>query len=145
MARAFSWAIVGLDAKHIEPQFPFGHGLSYTTFGYDSLQVSGEENGNVVVRFRIKNTGQREGSEVAQVYVADRHASVPRPPKELKGFAKLALKPDESRLATVTLDRDAFSFWHPQKKVWVVEPGEFAILVGASSRDIRLTGTCTIK
>jgi beta-glucosidase len=88
--------------------------------------------------------GQREGAEVAELYVGDSHASVPRPVKELKGFAKLNLKPGESRRVTLTLDRRAFSFYDVKKKDWSAEAGEFTILVGGSSDDIRLQDKFTL-
>jgi beta-glucosidase len=125
-----------------EPLFPFGFGLSYTTFEYSNLKV--EKDGEVVkVSFTIKNTGKRDGAETAQIYVGDVKCSVPRPPKELKGFKKLFLKVGESKKVDVVLDKSAFAFWHPEKKKWVVEPGDFDILVGSSSRDIRLKGKTT--
>jgi beta-glucosidase len=95
----------------------------------------------VTVSFTVRNTGERAGSEVAQVYVGQPGASVPRPPKELKGFARVTLVPGASQRVTVTLDRAAFAFWHPGRKAWLVEPGSFDILIGASSRDIRLRGS----
>jgi beta-glucosidase len=122
-----------------EPLFPFGFGLSYTSFEYSDLAI--KRDGDVVkVSFDLKNTGKRKGAEIAQVYVHDVECSVPRPPKELKGFKKVRLDPGESKRVEITLDGDAFAFWHPEKKKWVVEPGAFDVLVGSSSRDIRLKG-----
>ncbi len=89
----------------------------------------------------MKNTGDRAGAEVAQVYVGDVKCTVPRPVKELKGFSKIHLKPGEKKQVEIELDRSAFSFWHPVKKEWAVEPGEFNIYVGSSSSDIRLEKT----
>jgi beta-glucosidase len=131
----------GYDRAGVEPQFCFGHGLSYTTFEYTDLTTTpaaGKE--PVEVTLKVRNTGTRAGTETVQVYVAQRHADVPRPPKELKGFTKVALKAGESRQVTVTLPPDAFAYWHPARKQWVVDPGWFDILVGASVRDIRLRG-----
>lgn len=131
------------DEKGIEPLFPFGHGLSYTRFQYSDLIIpkkkvkTGEP---VLLTLQVKNIGNREGAEIVQLYVQDDMASVPRPPKELKGFAKVWLKPGESKLINFTLDNDAFAFWHPERKAWTVEPGTFTLLLGASSRDIRLQG-----
>jgi beta-glucosidase len=133
----------GYDRNSIEPQFCFGYGLSYTSFEYFDLSVTPETAGNepMLVAFTVKNTGSREGAEVAQVYVGQKAASVPRPIRELKGFVKITLNPGEFRRVTVVLPRAAFSFWHPEKKAWVVEPGAFTISVGASSRDLRLAAT----
>jgi beta-glucosidase len=131
------------DQAAIKPLFPFGFGLSYTTFAYGDLRVTpatsalGEP---VNVSFTIKNTGAREGAEVAQLYVGDPHASVPRPAKELKGFAKVNLRPGESQRVTLRLDRRAFSFYDVNAKDWNAEPGEFTILVGSSSAEIHLQG-----
>jgi beta-glucosidase len=135
------------DRAQTKPLFAFGHGLSYTTFEYSGLSVTpraGNLNEPITVSFEIKNTGQREGAEVAELYVGDSHASVPRPVKELKGFAKLNLKPGESRRVTLTLDRRAFSFYDVKKKDWSAEAGEFTILVGGSSDDIRLQDKFTL-
>ncbi|MEI9963181.1 MAG: glycoside hydrolase family 3 N-terminal domain-containing protein [Limisphaerales bacterium] len=130
------------DEKNIKPRFPFGFGLSYTKFAYSDLNVTVEKNASapsVVVRFKVTNIGKRTGDEIAQIYVQDPQASVPRPKRELKAFARAHLAPDESKEMTVRLEADAFSFWHPQKKTWVTEPGAFKIDVAASSRDIKLT------
>ncbi|NLF40092.1 hypothetical protein GX586_11640 [bacterium] len=131
------------DAKDTEPQFCFGHGLSYTAFAYTNLAVTATAHG-CTVTFDVRNAGTRAGAETAQVYVHDVEAAVPRPPKELKGFAKVLLQPGETKRVTVTLDRDAFAYYDAAKKDWAVEPGVFEILVGASSRDIRLKGQ-TVK
>jgi len=126
------------DTKGIEPLFPFGHGLSYTTFEYSNLRIIPGTDGGIRVTLDVKNTGKAPGAEVVQLYVKDVEASVDRPKKELKGFAKIALEPGETKEAQIHLDRDAFAFLSPEKNQWVVEDGEFEILVGASSRDIRL-------
>ena len=130
------------DKKDIEPLFPFGYGLSYTTFAYESLTLDADEYGpgdEIQVSVNVKNTGPRAGKEIVQLYVRDVESSLARPEKELKTFAKVALEPGETKTVTFTLDRDAFSFYDPAKKQWVAEPGEFQILVGSSSRDIHLT------
>ncbi len=132
------------DRSASRPLFPFGFGLSYTTFAYSNLSVSpqtGDLNEPVTVSFDVKNTGRREGAEVAELYVGDSHASVPRPVKELKGFAKVNLKPEESRRVTLRLDRRAFSFYDVAQKTWNAEPGEFSIQIGGSSDKIELRGT----
>ncbi len=135
------------DAKKIEPLFPFGHGLSYTTFAYNDLVLPervkvGEP---VEVQVTVTNTGNVAGQEVVQLYVHDEEASLPRPPKELKGFAKIALAPGESKTVRFTLDRRAFAFYDPHNEAWTVEPGAFTVLIGSSSRDIRLKGTFTME
>jgi beta-glucosidase len=135
------------DRSETKPLFAFGHGLSYTTFGYSKLSItprSGTLGGPIEISFNVTNTGKREGAEVAELYVGDTHASVPRPVKELKGFAKIDLKPGETRRVTLALDRRAFSFYDVNKKDWSAEPGDFTILVGGASNDIRLRGTYTL-
>jgi beta-glucosidase len=125
------------DTAEVDVLFPFGHGLSYTTFAYRDLSLtqSGE---TVTASFKIKNTGARAGKEIAQLYVRDVQSTHFRPDKELKGFAKVALEPGEETKVTLTLDWRAFAFYDAGSKEWVVEEGDFEILVGASSRDIRL-------
>jgi beta-glucosidase len=132
----------GYDQNQIEPQFCFGHGLSYTTFGYSDLVVpptlvAGQA---AEISFVVRNTGDRSGSEVCQLYISDLVASVPRPPKELKGFAKVALAPGESRVVTMSIDQDRLSFFDVKSGRFTAEPGTFRVQVGASSRDLRLTG-----
>lgn len=130
------------DRSEVKPLFPFGHGLTYTRFEYGGLQL--EKQGAVVrVRFQVRNTGSREGAEVAQVYVQDVASSLPRPVKELKGFRRVNLKPGEKKEVSFDLDRSAFVFYDPAAKNWKVEPGEFKILVGSSSSDIRLEVSLT--
>jgi beta-glucosidase len=92
----------------------------------------------------VRNSGAREGADVAQVYVADSHSKVPRPAKELKGFVRIDLKPGETKTATVTLDRRAFSYYDAATKQWRADPGEFNVLVGRSSQDIELRGSLTL-
>lgn len=121
--------------------FPFGHGLSYTTFEYSGLKLSKKnikDTDTLKVTFKVKNTGDRAGAEVAQVYVSDTESTVYRPVKELKGFKKIFLEPGEEKTVTVELDKRAFAFWNTAIGDWYVESGAFDILVGASSRDIRL-------
>jgi beta-glucosidase len=135
------------EKKGVEPLFPFGHGLSYTPFEYSDLKVesSGKIGAPVSVSLRVKNSGTRAGKEVVQLYVRDVQSSVLRPVKELKGFAKLALQPGESREAAFILDERAFAFYSPERHAWVVEPGEFEVLAGSSSRDIRLAAKLVLK
>ena len=131
------------DTKDIEPEFPFGFGLSYTTFEYSNLQlVPGGTNGSVVTaKFDIANTGSRAGAEVAELYLHQDRPSLPRPIKELKGFTKVLLKPGEKRTVAIPLDQRAFAFYDASKASWVAEADNFEILVGSSSRDIRLRDT----
>ena len=136
------------DAKKIEPLFPFGYGLSYTSFEYSNLRVStsnlkmGDE---LSVTVDVKNTGQREGKEVVQLYVRDVKSSLVRPPKELKGFGKINLSPGEAKTVKFTLDKEDLSFYDPDQKQWIAEPGEFELLVGSSSRDIRASTSFLLK
>jgi len=131
------------DTKNIEPLFPFGYGLSYTTFEFSNLAVTKTEKG-AAVKFTVKNTGSTAGAEVAQLYVKDEESSVERPAKELKGFSKVFLQPGESKEVELTLGEEAFQFYDEAKKQWVTEPGKFSILVGSSSRDVKLTGDVTL-
>ncbi|HVR27261.1 MAG TPA: glycoside hydrolase family 3 C-terminal domain-containing protein [Candidatus Polarisedimenticolia bacterium] len=135
------------DRSETKPLFAFGYGLSYTTFGYSNLSVTpqtGNLNEPVKVSFEVQNTGRREGTEVAELYVGESHPSVPRPVKELKGFAKIELKRGESKRLTLTLDRRAFSFYDVKKNDWSAGPGEFTILVGGASDNIQLRSKFTL-
>jgi beta-glucosidase len=152
MKVAYSEGVFGgyrhFDQTGIKPLFPFGYGLSYTRFNLADLQVSPaalEGDGPVTVSFAITNIGARAGAEVVQVYVGDRHAPLPRPPKELKGFVKVALKPGETRRAQVRLDRRAFSYYDAAAQRWAAAPGDFEILVGTSSQQIDLRGKVTLR
>jgi beta-glucosidase len=135
----------GYEHNGTKPLFPFGFGLSYTAFSYSNLSVTpsiatGTAGDNVSVTFDLTNTGSREGTEVAQVYVGDGHAKVPRPVKELKGFARVDLKPGETKHVTVALDRRAFSYYDVAAKQWRADPGDYDVLVGHSSAQIELKG-----
>ncbi|MDQ1389124.1 MAG: beta-glucosidase, partial [Acidobacteriaceae bacterium] len=135
------------DRSETKPLFAFGYGLSYTTFAYANLSVTpqtGNLNQPVTVSFDVKNTGLREGADVAEVYVGESHPSVPRPVKELKGFAKVNLKPGEIKRVTLTLARRAFSFYDVKKSDWSADAGEFTILVGGSSDNIQLRDKFTL-
>jgi beta-glucosidase len=128
------------DTRELDVAFPFGHGLTYTTFAYDEVraQVSGEgAQVRVAVHARVTNTGSRAGSEVVQVYVRDPQATVSRPTRELRAFAKVALEPGASADVDVELTARDLAFWHPGAHRWFVEGGAFVVEVGASSRDVR--------
>jgi beta-glucosidase len=132
------------DRSTVKPLFPFGYGLSYTTFQYTHLMVTptSRDGGSLVsVSFDLTNIGSRTGAEIAELYVGDPHASVPRPEKELKAFAKVNLLPGETKHIVLTLNRRAFSFYDVKKKDWSAEPGPFTILVGGSSTEIPLRAT----
>jgi beta-glucosidase len=131
------------DTYKVAPQFAFGHGLSYTSFKYDKLAVTPGAQ-SATVKLTVTNTGKVAGAEVVQLYVKPGQAAVKRPEKELKGFEKVFLKPGESKTVTLTLPADAFKYYSEAKKQWVLEPGKFDLLVGSSSRDIRLTGNVTL-
>jgi beta-glucosidase len=129
------------DTKNVEPQFPFGFGLSYTKFEYSDLVVGpGRIKGDqpIHVGLTVRNTGNHAGAEVVQFYVHDGDAKIDRPVHELKGFSRVELKPGEEKTVRFTLDRAALSYWDPAKKAWTADPGRFQIEVGASSRDIRM-------
>lgn len=135
------------DKKRVAPLFPFGHGLSYTSFAYSNLRIAPgvvSADSPPTVQVDITNRGDRAGQEVVQLYVRDVAASLTRPEKELKVFAKVALEAGETRTVTFTLGRDALAFYDDAKRAWVVEPGEFVVLIGASAQDIRLHGTFTV-
>ena len=136
------------DTKNIEPLYPFGFGLSYTAFEYENLKLSSKimsRKKPIKVSFTLKNTGKRAGAEVAQLYVQDVIASVKRPLKELKGFKKVILKPGESKKIELKLNWKDLAFWNPKTKTWTAETGDFKILVGASSREIKLESVIYYK
>ena len=135
------------DTKDIEPLFAFGHGLSYTTFKYSNLRLSAKSltpNELLKVRVDVTNSGKVVGKEVVQLYVRDVKSSVARPEKELKAFAKVELAPKQTKTVTFTLDREAFWYFDVTRDTWTTEPGDFEILVSASSRDIRLRENFTL-
>jgi beta-glucosidase len=135
------------DAKSIEPLFPFGHGLSYTTFEIGSLMLSSPalKTGDALsVSFTVKNTGKAAGAETVQLYVRDVESSHPRPVKELKAYKKVFLSPGEETHVKLTLDASAFSYWNPDTKEWTIEKGRFQILAGKSSREIVRTADMTV-
>lgn len=137
----------GYDRSRTKPLFPFGFGLSYTRFGYSHLAVSPRQSASadaVTVSFDLQNLGPRAGAEVAELYVGDAHSAVPRPVKELEGFAKVFLDPGEKKRVTVTLNRRSFSYYDVKNRRWTAEPGDFSILVGRSSQEIELAGRFTL-
>lgn len=126
--------------KKVKPLFPFGHGLSYTTFAYskptaDRKSLSAD--GTLTVKLTVKNTGARPGQEVVQLYVSDKKSSLPRPVKELKGFRKIQLAPGEEKEVAFTIDKSALSFFDDARHAWVAEPGKFEAIIAASAEDIK--------
>jgi len=131
------------DTKNIEPLFPFGYGLSYTTFAYENLTIDKKKiRGDDVLKVSvdITNTGKINGKEIVQLYIQDVQSSVERPLKELKGFKKINLNSGQMKTIVFELNNDDLSFYHPTENSWVVEKGMFKILIGSSSRDIHLEG-----
>ena len=139
----------GYDAKETEPEFPFGHGLSFSKFRYSNLNVkvldASAENPRARVTMTLKNESGVAGAEVPQLYVHEEDPVVPRPPRELKGFAKIRLAPGESRVVIFDLDKSAFRYWDTQSHSWKVEPGKFDVAVGSSSRDLRAKASLQLK
>ena len=136
------------DTAEKQVAFPFGHGLSYTTFEYSDIKVSADnikDTDTVTVSFKVKNTGNVDGAEVAQLYVSDIESTIYRPVKELKGFKKVFLKAGEEKEVEITLDKRAFAYYNVNIGDWHVESGEFKILVGASSRDIKLETSINVE
>lgn len=132
------------DTKQVQPLFPFGHGLSYTSFDYSNVKLSSKQirdNEDLEVQVTVTNTGKRAGKEIVQLYVRDVQSSVNRPSKELKGFAKVALEPGHSATVTIKLNKRAFAYYNVQLGDWHVETGDFELLIGRSSADIALTET----
>lgn len=132
----YRWA----DKNKIQPLFPFGHGLSYTTFDYGKATIDkteGTADDVFTVSIPVTNTGDRAGREIVQLYVSDLKTTLPRPVKELKGFKKISLEPGQTETVTFEISRGDLSYFDADKHAWVVDPGKFEALVGASSRDIR--------
>ncbi len=141
-----------LDTNQIEPQFPFGFGLSYTKFNLSGLTLSSQEiskedltaGGSVKVTLTVKNTGSVAGAEVVQLYVKDPESSLPRPEKELKGFEKIRLQPGETGDISFVISSEHLAYFDDRINQWTVEAGEFLILIGSSSRDIQLQGQVNV-
>lgn len=134
----------GYEHNHVKPLFPFGYGLSYTTFKFSKLAVAGN-GAKATVSFDVTNTGKRAGAEVAEVYVADDHAKVARPAKELKGFERVTLAPGETKHVSVSLDDRAFAYYDVDAKQWKIDPGKFGVMVGDSSEALDLKGSVDIS
>src|SRR6266850_1954217 len=139
----------GYEHSGTKPLFPFGFGLSYTSFKYGNLSLKPQANGDISgpryeVSFDVKNTGKREGADVAQVYVSDKQTKALRPVKELKGFMKVSLRPGESKRVSVTLDSRSLSYYDVKARQWRADGGEFDVLVGRSSEQIELRGKLTL-
>ncbi len=132
------------DKKEVAPLFPFGFGLSYSSFGYKNLHLNTdvlEPNQRLNVSVDVTNTGKHSGQEIVQLYVRDVECSVSRPLKELKGFAKVALEPGETKTVTIDLEREALAYWDDVQHAWVAEAGEFEVLIGSSSQEIHERAT----
>ena len=143
---AVSYGSAYIDSPNA-PRYAFGHGLSYTTFGYSELQLSTDRmsvDGRMVVSCTVTNNGSRDGEEVVQLYVRDLVGSVTRPVKELKGFRKILLRAGESQRVEFEIDADQLAFYD-QEMQWRVEPGDFQVMVGSASDDIRLTGSFAVE
>ena len=139
----------GYEKNGTKPLFPFGYGLSYTTFKYSNLNIrtianSDATNPRYEISFDVKNTGTSEGADTAQVYVGDTHAKVPRPAKELKGFTKVSLRAGETKRVTVPLDGRSLSYYDANGKQWRADAGDFEVLVGRSAEQIELRGKLTL-
>lgn len=136
------------DKKDLAVLFPFGHGLSYTSFAYSDLRLDREsmkDTDTLHVSLKVRNVGDRAGKEAVQLYVRDNESTAIRPVKELKGFEKVDLAPGEEKTVEFTLDKRSFAYYHTGLKDWYVESGEFTILAGSSSRDIQLSGTVSVE
>ena len=135
------------DTKAVDPLFPFGHGIGYTRFRYAGLQsklIAGPDGPSATLTLQLTNAGARAGAEIVQAYVRPGKPPVMRPDKELKAFAKVQLEPGETKTVTLTLGPRAFAYYAPDAKAWRVAPGRYDLLVGASSRDIRLTSSVDV-
>ena len=135
----------GYQHEKIAPLFPFGFGLSYTTFAFGKLSVEPGAGAAMNVSFDVTNTGARPGVEVAQLYVGDPHTKVPRPVRELKGFERVELSPGETKRVTVPLDARSFAYYDVSAKKWAIEPGKFNIEVGDSVESLPLKEAVSVS
>ncbi len=134
------------EKQNIQPRYPFGHGLSYTKFEMSGLELPKTMvDSTIKIKCKVKNVGDREGSEVVQLYIGDEKSSVSRPVKELKGFKKIKLLAGETKEVQFTVNRDALSFYDVEKKKWVAEPGKFVIYIGSSAQEIKLKKSFFLK
>lgn len=136
------------DKHNIKPIFPFGYGLSYTSFKYSDIQLSKNtinSKDSIIVSFSLKNTGKYKGKEIAQLYISDLKSSVPRPIKELKGFSKTELKPGKSKKVTLTIKPEDLMFYDMNKHKWILEPGQFKVYIGSSSTKMELEAKFSVK
>lgn len=136
------------EKEDIKPLFPFGHGLSYTTFDYGKVTVDKKVmsyGDKITCSVEVKNTGSRKGCEVVQMYISDKKSSLPRPVKELKGFSKISLEPGETKTVSFTIDEQDLSFYDDAKQKWVAETGVFDVLIGPSSADIKTRAVFELK
>jgi beta-glucosidase len=129
----------GYEHNGTKPLFPFGYGLSYTTFKYGSLKADEHQ-----VSFEVTNTGSRAGDAVPEVYISPEHSGVPRPSKELKGFSRITLQPGESKTVKIPLNTRSFAYYDVNGKQWRAEKGTYGVLVGSSSEQIELRGNVTL-
>ena len=135
------------DTKKIPAAYPFGYGLSYTTFEVGKATASADRispDGTITVSVPVKNTGKVAGKETLQLYISDLESSLPRPVKELKAFEKVSLAPGEEKVVTFTITPEMLKFYSPEQKAWIAEPGKFKALVGTSSTDIKASHTFTL-
>jgi beta-glucosidase len=136
------------ENKKIKPLFPFGYGQSYTSFEYDNIKLSANEmyaNQIIDLTFEITNSGKMKGAETAQMYIRDIKSSLIRPIKELKGFAKIELNPGETKTVSMKINKSSLSFYDEITESFITEPGEFEVLIGSSSEDIKLNKTFLLK
>ncbi len=133
------------DINKVEPEYPFGYGLSYTTFEYSNIKSTELNNRTFEVSFDVKNTGKVKGDEVSELYISQEKPSVPRPIKELKGFSKVSLNPGETKTVTIKIIERDFAYWSPDSNGWKVDTGKYDIMVGSNSRQIYLNSIIDLK
>lgn len=132
------------DTKNVEPLYPFGFGLGYTTFEFTDIAVKANPTGDLIATFTVRNSGKAAGTEVSQLYIAPPAAPVPRPVHELKGFARVTLQPGESKTVSIPVSKADLAYWDPSTKKWTVTPGSYEIQVGDSSRNLPLKAKQTV-